>query len=569
MFIRTALGQINTTVGDFPGNRDRIWDRCAQAEKQGAQLIVFPELSLAGYPPEDLLYRKKFIQDNKKALQNLLPRIQRLVAVVGFVDSDVSGNLYNAAAVIFEKKIQAVYRKCFLPNYGVFDEKRYFSAGKKPLIVALKGIRFGVTICEDIWDPNSFVYDSVYSRHLSFLINLSASPFYAGKEIIRKRLLKKLAKKINRPILYQNLIGGQDELVFDGGGMLIDARGNLIAKAQRFKEELLFADLEVKEFHKAVEKLRAPIGVRPIRGSENIFLQKRSPLPQKSNAVLFSTEAEIYEALILGLKDYVGKNGFSKVVIGLSGGIDSALVAVLAVDALGADNVLGVTLPSRYNAKETHKDALGLAHTLGIRCIDQSIESIFESYLSSLKEIYDDRPADATEENLQARIRGNLLMAISNKQGYLVLATGNKSEIATGYCTLYGDMAGGFAVIKDVPKSMVYRLVRYRNSKSKNPPIAETIIKRAPTAELRPNQKDQDSLPPYEILDEILEAYVEWDLSVDAIVKKGYTEPMVRLIAQLVDKSEYKRRQAPPGIKITPRAFGRDRRLPITNKSVS
>jgi NAD+ synthase (glutamine-hydrolysing) len=537
---RISIAQINTTVGDLAGNRDRILGAIRQARRAGAQLVTFPELALTGYPPEDLLFQEKFVTDNLNALRMLLPHTRGLSAVVGFVDRDVRGHLYNAAALLTDGRLAAVYHKMKLPNYGVFDEQRYFAAGRQGLTVKLGGLRVGFTICEDIWQKDAAVYRRGYSGSADLLVNISASPYHAGKQKEREALLKHLAVRTRAAVVYHNLVGGQDELVFDGGSMVVTAKGLLAAEAHRFREDLLTIDIPVP-----------PGRAGAIRGRRERSLGR---------------EEEIYEALVLGTRDYVRKNGFKKVLIGLSGGIDSALVAQIAVDALGSDNVIGVTMPSPYTSAATLRDAKVLAKSLGVQCLEITIGKIFAAYLRIFRGLFKGMPADTTEENVQARIRGTLLMALSNKLGHLVLTTGNKSETATGYCTLYGDMAGGFAVIKDVPKTLVYALCRYRNALSPKGAVPASILKRAPTAELRPGQKDSDSLPRYAVLDRFLEDYIEKDLSIKEILRKGFSPPLARRLARLVDRNEYKRRQAPPGVKITPKAFGRDRRMPITNR---
>lgn len=535
--VRLALAQINTTVGDLSGNRQKVLQAVSEARKKKAELVIFPELTLTGYPPEDLLFKQRFVTDNLRSLRAILNQVKGIAVLLGYVDRDKEGHLYNAAALISDKKNIFNYRKIELPNYGVFDEKRYFSAGGDFGLLNWKKKRMALTICEDIWQKNSWVYQKDTLGQPSVLLNISASPYHVGKHKEREALVKNLARQSGVSVVYLNLVGGQDELVFDGGSMVVDARGNILAAAKRFEEDLLVVDV--------------PMG-------------QHKPAPSKN--IRMGLEEEVYRALVLGTRDYIRKTGFKKVLIGLSGGIDSALVARIAVDALGADNVTAVTMPSPYTSRETLDDAKILSKNLGMHCREIRIDSIFESYLKNLKPEFSGLAPDTTEENLQARIRGNLLMALSNKFHALVLTTGNKSEMATGYCTLYGDMAGGFAVIKDVPKTLVFRLCRYRNKLSPKNSIPESILKRPPTAELRHNQKDQDTLPPYSLLDRALEFYVENDLSVDQVVKKGIPRSMIQKVARMVDGNEYKRRQAPPGIKITPKAFGRDRRMPISNR---
>ncbi len=537
--MRILLAQINTTVGDIENNKAKVLGGLDRARREKSELVVFPELTLTGYPPEDLLFREAFIANNLKALRSLVPLTGGLAAVVGFVDRNSRGDLFNAAAVLAGKKILGVYHKAELPNYGVFDERRYFTPGSGSGVIGLSpGVRLGVTICEDIWQKNSFIYSKAYRGSASLLVNLSASPFHAGKQKERITLLKKVVSHVKAPVIYLNLVGGQDELVFDGGSFVMDRSGNILAEAGRFEEQLLAADI--------------PPG--PVS-------RRRGPKPSS-----LSYEAEVYQALVLGTRDYIQKNGFKKALVGLSGGIDSALVAAIAVDALGAENVVGVTMPSSYTSRETFSDAKLLAKNLGIQCLEFPIGDILEGYLNTLKKGMGAPAQGITEENLQARIRGNLLMALSNQCGYLVLTTGNKSEMATGYCTLYGDMAGGFAVIKDVPKTLVFRLARHRNTLAPINSIPQSILRRPPTAELRPNQKDEDSLPPYKLLDRFLELYVEKDMPISRILKRGIVRGVAHQIKRMVDHNEYKRRQAPPGVKITPKAFGRDRRMPITNR---
>lgn len=528
------MAQINPTVGDIRGNVEKIKNSLESAERLGSQLVVFPELVVTGYPPEDLLFRSAFVDENLRAVKELARHTHHAAAIVGFVDKDKKGRLYNAAAVLSKGKILGIYHKNELPNYGVFDEKRYFEAGEGDFIFKLGSTRIGVTICEDIWQKDAYVYQEKYVGRVDLLVNLSASPYHVDKELLRLNLLKTLAKRTKANILYLNITGGQDELVFDGCSMAVSASGKLLAQAKRFAEDL------------------CPV----------TFFSKTSGIPFKHA----SREEAVYQALVMGTHNYIKKNGFKKVLIGLSGGIDSALVARIAVDALGAGNVIGVTMPSPYTSSGTYKDAYVLAKNLGIECLEFKIDKIYGHYLDLLSPSFKGLKPNIAEENLQARIRGNLLMALSNKFGHLVLTTGNKSEMATGYCTLYGDMAGGFAVIKDVPKTMVFRLSRWRNAVAPENSIPDSIIKRPPTAELRHNQKDQDTLPPYAELDRILEMYVEKDLSASQITEKGLSGKSVARTARMVDISEYKRRQAPPGVKITPRAFGRDRRMPITNR---
>jgi NAD+ synthase (glutamine-hydrolysing) len=539
--IRIAIAQINSTVGDLAGNQQKIVDYIHRAKGKAADIVIFPELAICGYPPEDLLLKDHFVKDNMKILQSLIKKVHGITAVIGFVDTDRDKNLFNAAAVIQNRKLAGVYHKEELPNYGVFDEKRYFQAGTINKVFAHGKVCFGVTICEDIW-----IEDGIYKRQAKrcthLLINISSSPYDLGKLQQREKLLKNRAKQTKTFICYANLVGGQDELVFDGGSIIVDPKGKIVASGKQFEEDLILADLSINNIKSKTFK-------QPIKR----HLSKR-----------FSQIERIYKALVLGTRDYMRKNGFQKVVIGLSGGIDSSLVAVLAVKVIGKENVIGVIMPSRYSSMTARSDARKLAKRLGIKTFEIPIEEIFKAYLKTLSKEFAGLKPDVAEENIQARIRGNILMALSNKFGWLVLTTGNKSEVAVGYCTLYGDMSGGFAVIKDVPKSKVYELARFINKREDNL-IPEGILKRAPSAELRENQKDQDALPPYEFLDDLLKDYIEKQQSL-AKMSRNKDKELIKEIIKLVDRNEYKRRQAPPGIKITPRAFGKDWRLPITNK---
>jgi NAD+ synthase (glutamine-hydrolysing) len=550
--LRIALAQINPTVGDLEGNSRKILLYINRAKESGADIISFPELALPGYPPEDLLLKPKFVEDNLEALKKLIRCVNNITAVIGFADKK-GRCLYNAAAVIHNARIYGIYHKMLLPNYGVFDEKRYFEPGDKPLLFNLGKISFAVNICEDIWYESGPTKIQTKSG-AKLILNINASPYYAGKIKERENILCKQAKTNRIVITYTNLIGGQDELVFDGQSMIVDTSGRIISRAKVFQEDLLIADLEIPE----TKKLKTATVIA------EKFCPQEKPRLEKREPTVLDPVAEVYQALSLGLKDYVTKNGFKKVVIGLSGGIDSALVATLAADALGKENVTGLFMPTRHSSQESAAGAQALAENLGIKLSIISIEQIYNMYLVVLEPHFAGMQRDITEENIQARIRGNMLMAFSNKFGWLVLTTGNKSEMSTGYATLYGDMAGGLAVIKDVPKMLVYKLARYRNSL--NPVIPEDTISRPPTAELRPNQKDVDSLPPYETLDPILKAYVEEDKELEKIVASGFDRETTARVLRMVDTSEYKRRQSPPGIKITPKAFGRDRRMPITNR---
>ncbi len=560
--LRIALAQTNPTVGDLAGNAERIAQLCAQAHKAGAELVVFGELAICGYPPEDLLLKRHFLEDNLRTVQELAILCPDIPAIVGLAEPAENGP-YNCAAVLAQGKIAGVYRKMHLPNYGVFDERRYFQPGDSPTILRIKGQHLALTICEDIWADIDLAQLLGSKSQVQGLINISASPFHAGKMSLRQKLLTEQARQLDGPICYVNLIGGQDELVFDGGSMIIDPAGKIVAAGRRFAEDLVVVDLPLPE----------PIKHRKVRrfsGTNWITIDSKPPatipaIPARPLAKMSDLQ-EIYDALVLGTRDYVRKNGFSKVALGLSGGIDSALTAAIAVDALGAENVVALTMPSQYSSAETREDAAATAKNLGIKLITIGLQDIFAKYLEVLSDAYGSGPGKLENENLQARIRANLLMALSNRFGWLVLATGNKSEVAVGYCTLYGDMVGGFGVLKDVFKTMVYKLARYANDKANRALIPISTLQRAPSAELRPNQKDSDSLPPYDLLDAILKRYVEEDKALDDIVAQGFEPELVRRITRLADHNEFKRRQSAPGVKITPKAFGRDRRLPITNR---
>jgi len=570
--LRIAMAQINTTVGDFDGNVKKILGAIDNARAVKADIVTLPELAICGYPPEDLLFKPQFIQANLQSLHKIVEASQGITVVVGYVDSD--GDIYNAAALISDGKFIGTYHKMYLPNYGVFDENRYFRAGGECPVYVINGIGIGINICEDIWYEAGPATVQAYAG-AEVIINISASPYHAGKGESREKMIATRALDNVAIFAYNNLVGGQDELVFDGHSLLIDERGYLIARGKQFEEDFIVADLDIEAVFRA--RLHDPrwrkesplLGKTGWHQTKTIVSQtpdhNQKPPIKLRHITALEPAAEVYQALVLGTRDYIHKNGFEKVVIGLSGGIDSAIVATIAVDALGKDNVIGISMPSRYSSTGSVTDTQKLTQNLGIKLKTISIEKPFQAYLETLTESFTGAKPDSAEENLQARVRGNLLMALSNKFGWLVLTTGNKSEMATGYTTLYGDMAGGFAVIKDVPKTLVYKITRYRNTQAGFDLIPAAIIDKPPSAELRPDQKDSDSLPVYEILDSILTAYVEDDKSVDQIVALGFDKAIVQKTAKLVDRSEYKRRQAPPGVKITSRAFGRDRRLPLTS----
>ncbi|HOW97511.1 MAG TPA: NAD+ synthase, partial [Kiritimatiellia bacterium] len=533
-----------------------------EAAAGGASLVVFPELSLSGYPPEDLVLKRHFLEDCEAQIRRLAGELPPETVVIAGCPRAAGEKAANTAVVFHGGREAACYRKMVLPNYGVFDEKRVFEAGDRAFFLDLDGLRIGVHICEDSWDLDEAAARLLRDQGLDALVNLSASPYHRGKLALRENVLREAARQLGCPVLYANLVGGQDELVFDGASLALSRDGVLLARARQFEEDVLLVTVAGEVGRRGPPPAPSQVFSLGIRSS--VAPRQASTSAARVEPAL-EDPAEVYAALKLGLRDYVDKNGFGKVVVALSGGIDSALVATLASDALGPDRVKGVTMPSQYSSAETLGDAGLLARNLGIELFTLPIRRLYETYVEELAPAFGARPPDVTEENLQARIRGNLVMALSNKFGWLVLTTGNKSELATGYCTLYGDMVGGFAVIKDVPKTLVFELARWRNRPPGKAPIPPSTIGRAPSAELRPNQKDADSLPPYDLLDAILERYVELDESVPAIVAAGFEPATARRVARLVDRSEYKRRQGAPGIKITPKAFGRDRRMPITN----
>lgn len=555
--MRLALAQINLTVGDIDGNVLKITEYIARARACGADVVAFPELALTGYPPEDLLFKDHFIAKNLNALKNVARASKGMIVIVGFVDKDRRGVLYNAAAVISGGRVQAVHHKEHLPNYSVFDEKRYFSCGKAASSKVFKagGVVFGVNVCEDVWVEEG-PWKKQVKAGASLIINISSSPYEIAKRVRRLQLLRRRARVTGAVFAYVNLVGGQDELVFDGASLVVNAQGKLAVWGRQFAEDLVIYDIPSVKPRQARGAVALPSKRAPVLKPVNVFVAPP----------VFSRVEEIYEAVVLGTRDYIIKNGFKKVLIGLSGGIDSALVAAVAADAIGKENVVAISMPTRFNAKETRSDARVLAQNLGIIFHEIPIEGVFASFLSVVDPFFKDMPQGLAEENLQARIRGNLLMAFSNKFGWLLLTTGNKSEMATGYCTLYGDMSGGYAVIKDIFKTTVYEMSVYVNAKAGKEIIPKSIITRAPSAELRFDQKDQDALPAYPVLDELLGLYVEEHRGLDAMKKACGDMVMAQKVVSLVDKSEYKRRQAPPGVKISKRAFGKDWRLPLTNR---
>ncbi len=569
--VRLALCQMNATVGDIAGNEAKIVEWLGRARDAGAQLVLFPELVLTGYPPEDLLLKEHFLAHARSSLERIAEAVDDVIALVGYPER--ADDVYNACAVLAGGTVQAVYRKVYLPNYGVFDEQRYFQSGPGGALIDIGDLTAGVTVCEDIWEPGPPASDEALAG-ATLLVNISASPYHAGKGLERERMLVQRARDNLAVVAFCALVGGQDELVFDGHSVVIDHEGTVIARGRQFEEELLLVNIDSEGARSA--RLRDPRH-RPAmrRADPHCPVIAELELPPRHDgrtvggpvADLLEPTAEVYAALELGLRDYVRKNGFRHVVLGLSGGIDSALVATIAVDALGPEFVTAVVMPSPYSSDDTQGDARALAAALGVELLELPIAPAMAAYDETLKDVFEGRPADLTEENIQARIRGNLLMALSNKFGWLVLTTGNKSEMAVGYSTLYGDSAGGFAVIKDCPKSLVYELARYRSARDgAGGPIPPSIIDRAPSAELRHDQRDEDSLPPYDMLDPILEGYVADDLGREQLVLRGFSAEDVDRVIALVDRAEYKRRQAPPGIKITTKAFGRDRRMPITNR---
>ena len=571
---RLALAQINLTVGDLQGNVAKAVEYVERARELSADLIAFPELTVTGYPPEDLLLKPSFIQANLDAMRQVAAASTEVAVAVGFVDAD--DDIYNACALAHNGEVVGIYHKVYLPNYGVFDEERYFKQGRECPVFVVNGVGVGLNICEDIWYPSGpTAVQREAGAHL--VVNINASPYHMGKGSFRRKMVATRASDNELFVAYLNTVGGQDELVFDGDSAIFGPDGELVSRGPEFDEALIVADLDVEAVFRS--RLRDPrprkarLGSSDVNGHSKVVHvsgskeASRYALPADGIAPSLDTVAQVYRALVVGTGDYVRKNGFRKVIIGLSGGIDSALTACVATDALGQDNVLGVTMPSRYSSEGSILDSRELAENLGIELWEVPIEPAHLAFEEMLKPYMRGTEAGVAEENVQARIRGNILMTISNKYGWLVLTTGNKSELAMGYATLYGDMAGGFAVIKDVPKTLVYDLARWRNANGQpSPVVPQAVLDKPPSAELRPDQTDQDSLPPYEILDQVMRAYVEEDRSYQNIVDMGFEPAVVRQVIAAADRNEYKRRQAPPGVKITPRAFGRDRRLPIVNR---
>jgi NAD+ synthase (glutamine-hydrolysing) len=556
---------MNPVVGDLSGNATRIIEALQAAEDAGCDLAVFGELAITGYPPEDLLLKPGFVADNQAALAKVAAAAGRCVAVVGFVDEGL--DLYNAAAVCADGEVRGIYHKQRLPNYSVFDEQRYFAPGGGPTqLFGVAGVRIGVSICEDAWDPMGPIAAQA-SAGAELIVNINASPYQAGRLTEREKMLATRAADASCCLVYVNCVGGQDELVFDGASLVFDEAGRLVASLPQFEEAFETLDVQVRPLYR--KRLLDPRGhQQAVPLPVTVVTESRTSPPtaplRPRLAERLGPEEEVYRALLTGTRDYVVKNGFVDVVVGLSGGIDSSLVATVAADALGPGHVHGVAMPSRYTSAASDEDAEELARRLGIDFRSIPIEAAHAALADMLAPSFGDRPVGLTEENLQSRIRGVTLMALSNELGWLVLTTGNKSEAAVGYSTLYGDTAGGFAVIKDVPKTLVYRLCRWRNTR--DAVIPDSVLDKPPSAELRPDQRDDQSLPAYEVLDPVLEAYVEGDLTAGELIDAGFDPEVVRLVVRLVDTSEYKRRQTPPGIRVTPKAFGRDRRVPITNR---
>ena len=580
---RLALAQINPTVGDIPGNTAKILDYLERAREAGADLVAFPELATTGYPPEDLLFKKSFLIDNVAAMAKVAAASHGIAVVLGYVNivslerpsEEVGPRVTNAAALCYGGKLVDTYHKIFLPNYGVFDEQRYFQKGSECPVYRIAGVDVGVNICEDIWYPVGPTTVQCQAG-AELVVNINASPFHAGKRAFRENMIAQRALENGLTIAYVNTVGGQDELVFDGSSIICNTAGGLVARGPAFKEWLLITDLEFPDAAAKPSRTTSSAEAAAVGTAKNVTvsevaLNSRAPLAEQPMSDGIDGPEEVYRALVMGTGDYLRKSGFTKALIGLSGGIDSALTATVAVDALGKDNVVGITMPSRYSSEGSISDSKKLAENLGLDLWEVPIEPAHQAFTDMLAERFKGTEANVAEENVQARVRGNVLMTVSNKFGWIVLTTGNKSEMAMGYATLYGDMAGGFAVLKDVPKTTVYELCRWRNRQGRafgtvDDVIPAAIIDKPPSAELRDDQLDADSLPAYEILDPVVEAYVEDDLSYQDMVGQGFDPQVVRQVIAAVDRNEYKRRQAPPGVKITHRAFGKDRRLPIVNR---
>ncbi len=566
--IRIAMAQINAVVGDIGGNTERIKDALAQAREQQADLASVPELAICGEIPEDLLLKPQFVRECRKALSEIIKQVKDMAAVVVFPEEPEGGHqgwVYNTAALIHDQQIKGLYRKIELPNYGVFDEKRYFRPGGDSLVVEIRGVRVMITICEDLWIKGEAAEKHAHRNKPDIIFNPAASPFNTGKLYLRMQTLEGFAVRTRSIMCYNTMVGAQDGVVFDGGSLVMDPAGEIITSLPRFEEGMLVADLDVDRiFQNAGLARKQKPSVTATVSIDAPDYGERRPVQQVRARELSETE-EVHMALTLGTRDYISKNGFNKATVGLSGGVDSSLVAAVSAEALGAENVIGVLMPSRFTSQESLDGAQRLADNLGIQTMNISIEPAFEAYKKTLEEAFQGGEPGVELENIQARIRGNILMALSNRFGWMVLATGNRSENAMGYATLYGDMAGGFAPIKDVPKTQVYELCRYVNRRAGKELIPDSVIQRLPTAELKPGQKDEDTLPPYPVLDGIIRLYMEEDLPADEIISRGYDLPVVEEVVSRLDRNEYKRRQGPPGVKISPRSFIRDWRMPITN----
>jgi len=577
MKVRLALAQLNPVVGEVFKNAEKTFEYIEKAEKNKADLILFPELFVTGYPPEDLILKPSFLKATNEALEKIVnfTRNKKVVVVVGF--AELKDDIYNSAAIIQDGKLLGTYQKMHLPNYSVFDERRYFFPGRTSKVIKMGNVNIGLTICEDIWNPGEPISSLVFNGNSQLIVNISASPFYVGKRNLRENYLSMKAYEYHCAFAYLNMVGGQDEVVFDGSSFVVNADGKVISRLKSFEEDFEVFDIELQNnlrtnLHES--RLRE---ARLLKNENSKIEIITSQIPrEKSETVLPRVEKpieefeeELFKASVLGVRDYIQKNGFEKVLIGLSGGIDSSLVACIATEALGKDNVYGVLMPSQYTSSESIEDAQQLADNLGIKTYTVPIKDIYYSYLNELKDIFKGLEPNEAEENIQARIRGNILMALSNKFNWLVLTTGNKSEMSVGYATLYGDMAGGFAVIKDIFKTAVYKIARWYNNNKRRMVIPERVFTKPPTAELKPGQTDQDKLPPYEILDEILKLYIEEDYGLEEIIEKGYEKQLVERVIKMVNSSEYKRRQAPPGIKVSKRSLGKDWRMPITKKFLS